>query len=105
MKAGQLEHLGEHLQPLRLFQSRERLKALLQEASIKELSHADFLDTVLGEEVAAKTAKNITRRTTGPASLSSRDWMPSTSATRPRWTGTRSTRSPPAISSSMERMW
>ncbi len=63
MNAGQLERLGEHLQRLRLFKSRERLEALLQEAASKELSYADFLDTVLGEEVAAKTAKNITMRT------------------------------------------
>jgi len=61
--AGQLERLHEHLQRLRLFKSRERLEALLQEATAKEASFADFLDLILGEEVAAKTAKNITMRT------------------------------------------
>jgi DNA replication protein DnaC len=61
--AGQLERLQEHLQRLRLFKSRERLEALLQEATAKEASFADFLDLILGEEVAAKTAKNITMRT------------------------------------------
>jgi DNA replication protein DnaC len=63
MNAAQLERLGEHLQRLRLFKSRERLEALLQEAAAKEMSYTDFLDTVLTEEVTAKTAKNITMRT------------------------------------------
>ncbi len=63
MSAGQLERLGEHLQRLRLFKSRERLEALLQDATAKELSYADFLELILTEEVAAKTAKHVTMRT------------------------------------------
>jgi DNA replication protein DnaC len=63
MNAGQMERLQENLQRLRLFKSRERLEALLQEASTKELPYADFLDGVLSEEVTAKTSKNITMRT------------------------------------------
>jgi DNA replication protein DnaC len=63
MSAGQLERLQEQLQRLRLFKSRERLEALLQEASAKELSYADFLDQLLTEEVTAKTAKHVTMRT------------------------------------------
>lgn len=63
MSAAQLERLGDHLQRLRLFKCRERLEALLQEAVNQELSYADFLDHLLGEEVAAKTAKNVTMRT------------------------------------------
>jgi len=63
MNAVQLERLGEQLQRLRLFKSRERLEALLQEAAAQEASYADFLDAVLTEEVSAKTAKNITMRT------------------------------------------
>jgi DNA replication protein DnaC len=63
MNAGQFERITEHLQRLRLFKSRERLEALLQEASRQEWSYADFLDAVLSEEVASKTAKNITMRT------------------------------------------
>jgi len=63
MKAAQLERLQENLTRLRLFKSRERLEALLQDATGQELSYADFLDAVLTEEVAAKTAKNITMRT------------------------------------------
>ena len=63
MSAAQLERLQEHLQRLRLFKSRERLEALLQEATGKELTYADFLDQVLTEEVASKTAKHVTMRT------------------------------------------
>jgi hypothetical protein len=37
MTAAQLERLQEHLQRLRLFKSRDRLEALLQEATGKEL--------------------------------------------------------------------
>ncbi|MEZ5897865.1 MAG: IS21-like element helper ATPase IstB [Hyphomicrobiaceae bacterium] len=48
---------------LRLIKSRERLEALLQEASTEELPYADFLDRLLGEEVASKTLKNISMRT------------------------------------------
>lgn len=63
MTAAQLERLQEHLQRLRLFKNRDRLEALLQEATAKELSYADFLDQVLTEEVASKTAKHVTMRT------------------------------------------
>jgi len=63
MSAAQLERLQENLQRLRLFKSRERLEALLQEATSKEMSYADFLDGVLTEEVVSKTAKNVTMRT------------------------------------------
>jgi DNA replication protein DnaC len=63
MNAAQLERLADQLQRLRLFKSRERVEALLQEASTQELSYADFLDRLLTEEVSAKTAKNVTMRT------------------------------------------
>lgn len=63
MGAGQLERLGEQLLKLRLLKSRERLEALLQQAAEEELPYAEFLDRVLGEEVAAKTQKNIRMRT------------------------------------------
>ena len=63
MSPAQIERLQEHLSRLRLFKSRERLEALLQEAASKESSYADFLDQVLTEEVASKTAKNVTMRT------------------------------------------
>ena len=35
MTAGQLERLGEYLLKLRLFKSRERLEALLQDAAAR----------------------------------------------------------------------
>jgi DNA replication protein DnaC len=63
MNPAQLERLAEHLQKLRLFKSRERLEALLQEAAGKEMAYSDFLEQVLSEEVAAKTSKNVTMRT------------------------------------------
>ncbi|MGH8702597.1 MAG: IS21-like element helper ATPase IstB [Burkholderiales bacterium] len=58
-----MERLGEHMARLRLFKSRERLEALLQEAATKELAYSDFLEQVLSEEVAAKTSKNVAMRT------------------------------------------
>ena len=63
MSAAQLERLQEQMQRLRLFKSRERVEALLQDATTKEASYADFLDTLLAEEVASKTAKHVTMRT------------------------------------------
>jgi DNA replication protein DnaC len=63
MNAAQLERLQEQCSRLRLIKSRERLEALLQEASTEELPYSDFLDRLLSEEVQAKTAKNITMRT------------------------------------------
>lgn len=63
MNAAQFERLQEQLQRLRLFKSRERLEALLQEASTQEITYADFLDRLLTEEVSSKTAKNVTMRT------------------------------------------
>ena len=63
MNSAQLERLHEHMARLRLFKSTERLEALLQKAASEETSYADFLEQVLAEEVASKTAKNITMRT------------------------------------------
>src|SRR2546426_5148542 len=57
------ERLAEPLQRLRLFKRRERIEALLQEATAQELGYADFLDLLLTEEVSSKTAKNVTMRT------------------------------------------
>lgn len=63
MNSAQIERLGEHMTRLRLFKSRERIEAILQEAAAKEMAYSDFLDQVLSEEVAAKTSKNVTMRT------------------------------------------
>ena len=59
----QLERLQEHCQRLRLFKSRERLEAVLQEATAKEATYGDFLEAVLSEEVSSKAEKNVTMRT------------------------------------------
>jgi DNA replication protein DnaC len=59
----QLERLQEHCQRLRLFKSRERLEALLQDATAKEATYGDFLEAVLSEEVSSKAEKNVTMRT------------------------------------------
>jgi len=59
----QIDRLGEHLRKLRLLKSGERLEALLQQAAANEWPYAEFLEQVLGEEVAAKTSKNIAMRT------------------------------------------
>jgi IstB-like ATP binding protein len=50
-----------HLTPM--LKVRERLEALLQDATTQETPYADFLDLVLTEEVASKTAKHVTMRT------------------------------------------
>ena len=63
MSAAQLERLQEQMQWLRLFKSRKRLEALLQDTTAKEATYADFLDTLLAEEIASKTAKHVTMRT------------------------------------------
>jgi DNA replication protein DnaC len=59
----QLERLQEHCQHLRLFKSRERLEALLQEATTTDATYGDFLEAVLTEEVSSKAEKNVTMRT------------------------------------------
>lgn len=63
MSTPQMERLSDHLGRLKLFKSRERLEALLQEATTKELSYSDFLDRMLGEEVASKADKAVALRT------------------------------------------
>lgn len=59
----QQERLGEHRHKLWLQKSAERLESMLQHAAAEDLPYADFLEQVLGEEAAAKTAKNISMRT------------------------------------------
>ncbi|WP_447986105.1 ATP-binding protein [Nitrospira sp. Nam74] len=59
MNPAQLERLRDQLTRLRLLKSRERLEALHQDAATHERSYADFLDQVLGEEVADKAAKTM----------------------------------------------
>ncbi len=59
----QCERLQEHCQRLRLFKSRERLEALLQDATAQEQTYADFLEAVLTEEISSKMAKHVAMRT------------------------------------------
>ena len=64
MNPAQLERLGEHLLKLRLFKSRERLEALLQEAAAKELRLRRLPRTgARPRRCAAKTSKNVAMRT------------------------------------------
>jgi DNA replication protein DnaC len=58
-----MERIHDHLRRLKLFKSEERIEALLQEATHRELGYSDFLDRLLMEEVASKTDKTITLRT------------------------------------------
>lgn len=60
----QLERLECHLGRLKLNHTRETLAVFLERAAKKDLSYADFLDELLGEEVAAKSDKNIRMRMT-----------------------------------------
>ena len=103
MNAAQLERLQEQCARLRLIKSGERLEALLQEASTQELPYADFLDRLLTEEVAAKTAKNIAMRTNLARFPFVKGLDAFDSATSLRSTRSRSANSPPVTSSSMAR--
>ena len=58
MNATPLERLSDQLTRPRLLKRQERLETLLQEAAATDLSYADFLDQVLGEEVTAKAVKH-----------------------------------------------
>jgi DNA replication protein DnaC len=53
----QLERVTRHLTRLQLVATRDRLDTLLQQAARDDTSYLDFLDRVLGEEVAAKNVK------------------------------------------------
>jgi DNA replication protein DnaC len=63
MSTPQIDRIGEHLDRLKLFKVHERLEALLQEATQKELSFSDFLDRMLSEEIASKVDKAVSLRT------------------------------------------
>ncbi|MBI5624285.1 MAG: ATP-binding protein [Elusimicrobia bacterium] len=58
----QIERLEGHLGRLKMYHTRETLASVLERASKKELSFADFLDELLGEEVTAKNDKNVRMR-------------------------------------------
>jgi hypothetical protein len=51
----QLKRLQEHCRRLRLFQIEHELDSRLEQASLRELSYADFFDELLAAEVVART--------------------------------------------------
>jgi len=53
----QMERVTRHLTRLQLVATRDRLDSLLQQAAKDDTTYLDFLDRVLGEEVAAKNEK------------------------------------------------
>lgn len=55
----QLERVTRYLTRLQLVATRDRLETLLQQAAKEESSYLDFLDRVLGEEVASKNEKRM----------------------------------------------
>ncbi|HQT96020.1 MAG: ATP-binding protein [Acidobacteria bacterium 21-70-11] len=59
IESPQLERVTHHLTRLQLVATRDRLEALLQQAAKEESSYLDFLDRVLGEEVASKNEKRM----------------------------------------------
>lgn len=63
MSTPQMQRIGENLKRLKLPKIHERLEALLQEATQRELSYSELVDRMLAEEVAAKTDKAIGLRT------------------------------------------
>jgi DNA replication protein DnaC len=58
----QLERLQDQLLKLRLMQSVDRLASLLEAAAKRELSYSDFLEELLGSELAGKQERNTTMR-------------------------------------------
>lgn len=58
-----MERLERHLGRLKLVSMKARLDSILDESARSELSFLDFLDKVIGEEVAAKDAKRAVLRT------------------------------------------
>jgi len=59
IESPQLERVTRYLTRLQLVATRDRLETLLQQAAKEESSYLDFLDRVLGEEVASKNEKRM----------------------------------------------
>jgi DNA replication protein DnaC len=59
IESPQLERVTRHLTRLQLVATRDRLETLLEQAAKEESSYLDFLDRVLGEEVASKNEKRM----------------------------------------------
>ena len=60
----QLERLSQACQRLRLHRVDTELYTVLEQAAKRELGYADFLDEVLGLELAAKQTKHLAMRVT-----------------------------------------
>lgn len=58
-----IERLERHLIRLKMVSTKARLDTILEEGARSQLSFLDFLDKVVGEEVAAKDAKRAIMRT------------------------------------------
>jgi len=58
-----IERLERHLIRLKMVSTKARLDTILDEGARSQLSFLDFLDKVVGEEVAAKDAKRAIMRT------------------------------------------
>ena len=58
----QLDRLSQACQRLRLHRVDTDLCTLLEQAAKRELGYADFLDEVLGLELAAKQSKHLAMR-------------------------------------------
>lgn len=63
MSTPQIERIQENLKHLKLFKIHGLLDGCLEEASRDNLSYADFLDHLLGQEISARTEKNVAMRT------------------------------------------
>src|SRR5512139_4131966 len=63
MSTPQLQRIQENLRHLRLYKIHGMREGTLEEASRDNLSYTDFLDSLLCQEIAAKTEKNVAMRT------------------------------------------
>lgn len=59
----QVDRLQEHMQRLKLPRTAQELPGLLEEASKRELTYADFLEEVLSRELAAKHERHTAMKT------------------------------------------
>jgi DNA replication protein DnaC len=59
----QIDRLQEQLKRLKLVRTAEQLPSLLQEASKKEAAYTDFLEDLLGRELAAKEERHTSMKT------------------------------------------
>lgn len=62
MSGLQIERIQEQMQRLRLVRTVERIPALLEDASKRELSYSDFLEELLAAELTGKHERNTTMR-------------------------------------------